>query len=153
MKIRDIVFILLVGLLISCNYTYKEYDKKSFTSLSWKKGQQISFRPEITDTTKTYDLILGIRHIYESKVKDINVSVKTISPSGKETVKAYLFQLRNENNEPLASSAGNMCDLETVVDNIKFSEAGEYQVIVTNDSEASRIFGVMEFGLIIDEKD
>jgi gliding motility-associated lipoprotein GldH len=146
------VYCLFIALLISCNHVYKEYDKESFTTLSWKQGQEVSFYPEITDTTKNYQLILGIRHIYDVKIKHIDISIKIISPQGKEIEKNYIFQIRDAQDQPLASCAGNMCDLETAVGTVKFSEPGKYQFLVTNNSEG-RIIGVMEFGLIIDETD
>lgn len=149
------IFLPVIGILLfaSCNQIYKEYDKDSFTTLSWKQGREINFYPVIEDVSKSYELILGIRHTYGAQIKRIDVSVKTISPSGKEFTKQYGFNVLDSKGEHLASCAGNMCDLETVVDeNLQFSEPGKYHFVITPNGAQQRISGIMEFGLIISEK-
>ena len=145
--------IIPVVILCSCNQVYKEYNKDAFTTLSWKKGAELNFYPEIGDTAKTYDLIFGIRHTYGADIKNINVTLKMISPSGQEIVKEYIFEIADEKGESRASCAGNLCDLETSMDAIQFAETGKYHFVVTHHSESERIRGVMEFGLILNAKD
>lgn len=147
---RSSLPILSLLLLMSCDHIYKEYHKESFSTLSWRHGEEISFYPEIEDVSKTYQLTLGVRHIYEARIKRIDVAVQIISPSKKTSVKQYGFNVMDDTGGYLASCAGNMCDLETVVDeNLKFTEPGKYQFIVTQNGEQQRISGIMEFGLII----
>jgi gliding motility-associated lipoprotein GldH len=138
-------------ILTSCN-TYKEYDKESFPNYIWDYGQEIVFKPVIENIDKSYNLSLGIRHIYGFRLSNLLVTVKSISPSGKEDTKEYDLKIMNEPGKYVGSCAGDMCDLETLVnENIKFDEAGEYQFIVTHNVQINRLPGVMEFGLIIDE--
>jgi len=155
LKEKTIFYFTVIALLsISCDHIYKEYNKESFATLSWKEGQTVSFYPEVEDVAKTYELILGVRHLYGARIKRLDVSIKIISPSGKETTKQYGFDLVNEKGDYLASCAGNMCDLETVVDaDLKFSEPGKHQVVITPQTGVGIVRGIMEFGLIIDKKD
>jgi gliding motility-associated lipoprotein GldH len=143
----------LVFLLVSCNQIYKEYEKDSFATLSWKRGQQIIFYPEIDDLSKTYELTLGLRHVYGAQIKRMDISVTIVSPSGKEKIRQFSFDVMDDKGEFLASCAGNMCDLEAVVDDeLSFSETGKYKFILTHNMDQERVRGVMEFGLIIGEK-
>jgi gliding motility-associated lipoprotein GldH len=151
---RIFVAYFLVALFAgSCNQIYKEYDKESFTTLSWKRGQTIKFYPEIEDTSKRYALEFGLRHMYGARIKSMRITVTVVSPSGHEDTKEYAFDVMNDKDEYLASCAGNMCDIETIVDdNFRFSETGTYTFILSQSSDQENIRGIMEFGLIIGEK-
>ena len=155
MNIKSILTIFTIVLLTtSCGHVYKEYDKESFPTYSWKYGQEIVFNPSIEDINKSYDLILGIRHLYGFQLSGINVTVKSISPSGKETSKDYDFKIMKSDGKYIGSCGGDLCDLETMVDeNIKFEEPGQYKYVITHNVQVDRIPGIMEFGLIIDERD
>ena len=138
--------------LLSCNHVFREYDKKSFPSYSWKDGQVIEFRPRIEDVTKSYVLRLGIRYHYGFSSKSFDVNIKTVAPSGKEEVHNVSFQVRDEENEHIGDCAGDICDREIVVaENVKLEEEGEYRVEVTHGENGYRLPGIMEVGLIIDE--
>lgn len=152
MKSRITIGVLFLSSLIwSCDHIYKEYDKDSFTTLSWKKGDQIIFHPKIEDISKRYELVLGLRHIHGASIRRIEVIVKVISPAGLETERQYSFDVMDDEGESLASCAGNLCDIETVVDeNLTFSETGDYQFVIRQNANET-VRGIMEFGLIIRE--
>jgi gliding motility-associated lipoprotein GldH len=148
-----VVFCLLIT-AISCNQVYKKWEKESFSTLSWKPEKALKFYPEIDDTTKTYELTLGVRHMFGSRLDRVALIVTTVSPSGKEQVKNYTLTLKDEAGNALASCAGNMCDLESVVNpSLKFSEPGKYAFIITPDPASGNIVGIMEFGFILSVKD
>ncbi len=153
MNSKSLLFLIVLALGSSC-HSYKEYDKESFPTYTWKSGQEIIFRPTIEDVGKTYSMSLGIRHIFGFEASSINVSVKVISPSGKEKSKNYELQIRDKNNEYIASCGGDLCDLETVVDeNISFDEPGEFTFVITHGHPGMKIAGIMELGLILDGND
>jgi gliding motility-associated lipoprotein GldH len=139
-------------LTTSCHF-YKEYDKESFSTYSWNDGQEVIFTPKIEDNAKSYQIMLGLRHHYGFQIKSFGVNIKIVSPSGKESSKDYDLKIKDENNKPIGSCAGDMCDLETVVfDDLKFEEVGEYKISISHNESGYRIPGIMEVGLIIDEK-
>jgi gliding motility-associated lipoprotein GldH len=144
--------ILLILVTTSCHF-YKEYDKDSFPTYSWKDGQEVVFTPKIDDNTKTYQVTLGLRYHYGFQNKSFGVNIKTISPSGKENSKDYDLKIKDDNNKHIGSCSGDICDLETVVlDDLKFEEVGEYKISIRHNERGYRIPGIMEVGLIIDEK-
>lgn len=154
MKKNPFVIGLLSLLLLatSCHF-YREYDKESFSTYSWSDGQEVTFTPTIEDNTKVYQVMLGLRHHYGLQTKRFGVAIKIVSPSGKESSKDYDLKIKDENNNPVGSCAGDMCDLETVVfDDLKFEESGEYKISISHNEKGYRIPGIMEVGLIIDEK-
>lgn len=153
MTSKSFVFLIVLALSSSCHF-FKEYDKESFPTYTWKSGQEIIFQPTIEDVGKTYSMSLGIRHLFGFDAKSVKVSIKVISPSGKEKSKNYELQIRDQNNEYLANCGGDLCDLETVVDEtISFDEPGVYTFVITHGHPDMKISGIMEFGLILDENE
>jgi gliding motility-associated lipoprotein GldH len=151
-SVFGVAILALLFLATSCHF-YKEYDKDSFPTYSWSDGQEVTFNPTIEDNTKSYQITLGLRHHYGFQSKSFGINIKMVSPSGKESSKDYDLRIRDENNKPIGSCAGDVCDLETVVfDDVKFEETGEYKISVGHNEKGYRIPGVMEVGLIIDEK-
>jgi hypothetical protein len=96
---------------------------------------------------------VGIRHMYGLQFETMSVTVKIIAPSGKEEKQVHDFKLMKGPDQYVGSCAGDLCDLETVVNNnLKFTESGEHQLIVTHNFSGNKIPGIMEVGVIIDEK-
>jgi gliding motility-associated lipoprotein GldH len=148
------VYLSIVLITMSCTHVYKEYDKESFSTYSWDDGQEISFNPTIEDISKTYQLSLGVRHHFALNLATFNVKIKIISPSGKESSSDYKLAIKDSSNKNIGSCAGDICDLETIViDNLKFDETGEYTFLISHNEGGYRIPGILELGLIIDEKD
>lgn len=153
MKKSSPFFIPIALLIFSC-HVYKQYDKESFPNYVWKAGQEIKFNPTIDDISETYSLTLGIRHLFGFQPRGIRVSVRSVSPSGKEISKEYELKIKDSEGEYLSKCGGDLCDLETMVDSkIKFEEAGAYTFSITPDFQDDKIAGVMEVGLILDVVD
>lgn len=135
-------------------FAFGRYYKDSFSTYSWQHGQEILFTPTIEDISKSYALALGVRHLYGFPLDKITVTIKTISPSGKETTKDYELAVKDSQNNYISKCAGDICDLETTVEtNITYEEPGKYKYLVSHTVQVNKIPGVMELGLIIDEKD
>ena len=153
MNIRWLLFSILCFSFTACHY-YKKYDKESFPTYTWKEGQEIIFHPTIDDTNTSYQLTLGIRHLFGFQPSSIGIRVKSIAPSGREVTKEYDFQIRNANKKYIGTCGGDLCDLETAVDNdIRFEEKGQYTFILTPVLNTEKVPGVMEIGLILDKND
>ena len=147
-----ILTLISVALFASCNHVYKQYDKESFPTYTWNSSDGIIFKPKIGDISKSYKLIFGIRHLYGFQFETMTVTVRTITPSGKETEKQYEIKVKDTQGEYIARCGGDLCDLETEIDSqVKFDEPGEYTYLVTHNLPVDRVPGVMEIGLIIDE--
>ena len=150
---KSYTYLLVMLLLLSCNHVYKEYDKASFPVYIWKSGQEIAFSPNIEDIEQTYTLTVAIRHVYGIPASEIGISIRSIAPSGKETINTYNLEIKNSSNEYAGSCAGDLCDLEKMVnENLKFDEPGEHKFIITHNIRGKNIPGIMEVGMIIDKK-
>jgi gliding motility-associated lipoprotein GldH len=155
MATRSALKLLLFTLLLtSCDRVYREYDKDSFPTYTWQNGQEVIFNPAIEDVTKSYELVLGLRHVYGLKIRTLAINVRQISPSGKESSKEYQLKLIDDRVEYIGSCGGDLCDIEVAVESgVKFDEAGKYKYIVTHNMPLDRIPGIMEVGLIINKQE
>jgi gliding motility-associated lipoprotein GldH len=154
MKRTAFNFLLAALLLTSCDRVYREYDKDSFPTYTWKSGQEVIFNPTIEDATKSYELVLGLRHVFGLKIRTLAINVRQISPSGKETTNEYQLTLIDDKGEYISSCGGDLCDIEVAVaSGIKFEEAGTYKFVVTHNMPIDRIPGIMEVGLIINRQE
>jgi gliding motility-associated lipoprotein GldH len=155
MATRSALKLLLFTLLLtSCDRVYREYDKDSFPTYTWKNGQEVTFNPVIEDVTKSYELVLGLRHVYGLKIRTLAINVRQISPSGKESSKEYQVKLIDDRGEYIGSCGGDLCDIEVAVESgVKFDEGGKYKYIVTHNMPLDRIPGIMEVGLIINRQE
>ena len=154
MKIKIILSILiLTTFALSCNKNriFEEHNT-NFPKFRWDKSNIVEFSPEITDNNCDYKIFIAVRHIAGFQLKDINVKLDIISPSGEVTTKDYTLPLYNKNNEALSDCAGDYCDLESMIEkNFKFKETGKYKFRLSHQMSINPIPNVMEVGLIIDK--
>jgi gliding motility-associated lipoprotein GldH len=154
MKIRILLSILILSLFaLSCNKNriFEEHNT-NFPKFRWDKSNIVDFNPDIKDKNYDYKIFIAIRHIAGFQLKDINVKLEIISPSGEETTKDYTLPLFDKNNESLSDCAGDYCDLESMVENnFKFKETGKYKFRISHQMSINPIPNVMEVGLIIDK--
>lgn len=139
--------------LISCDQVYKKWQRDPFTGYRWGVETEVTFHPKIKDITLKYELVIGIRHVAGMPVSNIPLSVKIISPSGKEDIRDYDLQVLTPDGKPLAKCAGDICDLETSVGEIVLAEPGDYQLIIAHQSRGGTLVGIMEVGVILNEMD
>jgi len=150
MKLLPLLFLTFIA-LSSCS-TYKEYKEDAFPNFTWEAEQTVEFRPVIEDNSASYRLGLGLRHVFGFRQSKIRVSVRMISPSGVHSLKMYDLKVKDEDGGYVGSCAGDLCDLETIVDeNITFEETGDYTVILTQHEGLSQVAGIMAVGLILDK--
>jgi len=151
MKSLHIHLLTLLIFLSACS-TYKEYNEDAFPEFTWEPGQEVEFKPVIEDISSSYSLGLGLRHVYGFRQSKINVSIRIIAPSGNQSITAYHFKIKDADGEYVGSCAGDMCDLETIVDeNFVFTELGEHRMILSHDEGENLISGVMAVGLVLDK--
>ncbi|SRR5690606_17095042 len=152
MNLRYLLLGLICVFVSGCDHVYRQWEKDAFRTMSWRKDQELIFAPEIKDIGQTYELVLGIRHVYGAQIPKVPVKMRILAPSGRETIKEFTLQVMTAGGKTMASCAGDLCDLEAPVGELVFTEPGEYKLYVTHNAPEERIRGILEFGLEIREK-
>ena len=126
--------------------------EKSQKQLHWKKGKKVSFNPEIIDNSETYNISFAFRHVYGFQLKSIKIRVQQTTPSGNTQSKDYEIPIFTEDDTYLSTCAGDICDLETLIEkDFKFEETGTYTYEIEHLVPIEELPNVMEIGMIIDK--
>lgn len=148
---KKITFLLLALLFLACqdsNTLFKEH--QTIAMLRWEKTQARIFSVEVKDNKPVYSATLALRHSSKLEYGDISLSIKMISPSGKEKIANYIMPIRDRKTGNLIGSAmGDMCDTEMIfLEKITFEETGKYNFEVSHTMK-EEIISILEVGLIV----
>jgi len=149
---KQLIYLLFISLILaSChNNVYKKWDDKAFPKYIWNADIEVVFEPEILDVERTYEIILGLRHVHGVKIQNIPVGVAITAPSGKTETKLYSIMVTDSKGKELANCSGSLCDIETTVETaFKFQEKGIHKILVKQLTPFEKLNGIMELGLII----
>lgn len=118
--------------------------------LRWEKTQPRIFSVEVKDNKPVYSATIALRHSSKLEYGDISLTIKMVSPSGKEKIANYIMPIRDRKTGELKGSAmGDMCDTEMIfLEKITFEEVGKYSFEVSHTMK-EEIISILEVGLII----
>ena len=152
-KINSLILLTLVIATASCNKNRIFSEQKDITNNRWEKNNAIVFTPEISDTSKSYNIIFGLRHVFGFQPAGFAIKVEMSVPSGQVMTKTLPIPFFDSKKNRLSDCSGDYCDLETLIEEgFKFKETGKYQFKILYDMEAKVIPNIMQVGLIIDKK-
>ncbi|RAW02343.1 gliding motility lipoprotein GldH family protein [Pseudochryseolinea flava] len=147
-RIKQMWLGFLMLIMFGC-HTYKKYEKNTFADRVWERDEVVMFKPTIDDGSKKYKVSFALRHLYGLRLDGINIQVAITSPKGEEFTKHYRVDIMDGNGEYKSNCAGDLCDLEIVIEEqMKFTQ-GEYIVTVSH-TQYGEIPGIMEVGFVID---
>ncbi len=145
------LFFSMILLLSGCrSNTYKHWEKDAFENYIWEKDQFVIFEPVIEDTARSYNIVLGLRHIYGIKIPEIPVKLSLESPDGMVHSVNYTIKILDEKGREVADCSGSFCDIELEVEkDYHFPIPGRYIFSFSQETEFEKLLGIMELGLII----
>lgn len=149
---RTIILPLFLALFVSCDHEYKGYVDDF--DRGWEKDRTVTFRPGIEDSTASYRIDLDLRHVYGFGHRSLKLRTRIESPSGKVRVEESEIQVREkgagQDPEYLGSCSGDICDLRSVlIEDIRFSERGEYRIDIRHRMGSGTLAGVLGVGLVL----
>jgi gliding motility-associated lipoprotein GldH len=140
-------------LLAACTHTFKEYKKDVFPGYRWNPDQQVSFQLTVADTSIPYSIAVGVRHVYGLPYEALPLIIDVIGPDQQTRRLEHTLILRKANGDPVASCAGDLCDLELQLeDQFRFEHPGDYRINLSlNQTEP--MLGFLEVGIIVNKAD
>lgn len=146
-----LILLCALSVMASCSDKAKfEEHQSTGDGKRWEQEKIFSFKPNIEDVSKKYQIILALRHVDGFQLRALPVAVKIVDPDGAQTIKPYSFKVFNDKNECLSECAGDFCDLEKVIeDNYTFAKKGIYTFEIIHTSNINPIPNVLEIGLIV----
>lgn len=145
-------FLALVSLACNENRIFESHTDPS-GNLEWAREQTVAFSVDIQDASLTYDVLVALRFAQGFAFTSLPVEIKRTAPDGSEEILRHVFQTRNRNGSYNGEGAGDIWDLENVLQpGIKFPQAGTYQYEIRHTMDRDLIHMVMEVGLIVDKQ-
>lgn len=142
-----LIALLFIFTLSACEF-YNEHQDVTGT-VTWKKGEKHTFKVNIEDNSKAYNVLVNLRHTPGLQMKDFDLVLTMSDADGKGEAKDYALPIRGANKEMLGSCAGDLCDTETMIlSNYKFPANGIYSFEMVAKTEED-IPNMLEIGLIL----
>jgi gliding motility-associated lipoprotein GldH len=151
---KIIKFSLLVFLILSCQPEGRIFyqNKDLSPNIEWLKKDSREFKIKVDDNSSLYDLGLMLRYVTGYQYDIAKVSVREISPSGKEVSYEYNLKIRDEKGKYIGNPGLDIWDSEHLVESgKKFGEKGTYTFILEHNMPKDPLHFVMEIGMFVDK--
>lgn len=113
----------------------------------WAYADSLEFSYNISDTSSHYDLVLTVGHRNDFAHQNFYVELSTSLPDGKQLSQPLSLQLADNFGEWYGNCSGDGCVAEIALqEGVKFSEAGEYRLAVSQFSREDTLVGVSMLG-------
>lgn len=140
---RNLIF-LLAFTFVFCSCTNK-LAKYEFEEYQWKKGSPIVLNFNV-DKSETKDLFLEVRSVYGIPYEFISMDFVLEKPTGEEVEFSKEVSFKGENLD----CSGDLCDQKVRILSKFNLEKGSYSLKISHFNMDSNIYGLMEFGLIVE---
>lgn len=151
-KLLKLIPIIIVFVLLSASCGQKKvYEKfQLFDNNVWSSSQKINFEPEITDTSKLYQVTLSIKVLNTFSEKLLPIYCKVLYPNGEERSEVYNFRFYDSVGKPNGVINDGLRQIDIVAYSKKsFSNIGKYKFELQHGSEKFNLFGIREIGMVI----
>jgi len=150
---RDLFLLMVLGVSLTACNPNRIYEKHhSLSDNVWGKEQALAFQTNITDTGSKFNILIAIRHAQYYPFPAVDVNIKSISPSGKETSKNYELQLTDEDGMFKGEVMGEIWDIEIPIEkNLTFEQTGTYEYQIKHTMPYDWLPLIMKVGLIIEK--
>lgn len=119
------------------------FDQKEFISDPWLYNDKKKFDFEITDNTKTYDLILILTYSDVFSYENLYVNATTIFPDGSKTINPVSLQLADKNGGWIGDCSGDNCSIPiSMSSSAYFKSNGKYTIILEQHSRKDSLEGI-----------
>ncbi len=150
---RKISFIVFVFLIASCsdNRIFDEVAKIS--SEGWHVEDVYTFKVNVSDTTKAYDIFFHIRNTSEYDYSNIWLFIDTQSPNGAAMRDTVEFVLADASGAWYGRGLGDMYSLLLPYkQNIHFPYRGIYSFTLTQGMRTDVLHGIKDVGFRVQER-
>jgi gliding motility-associated lipoprotein GldH len=146
-----VIFSMLLLNLSSCGPKVI-FDQKVKLSGTWLYNDSIKFDFEITDNTKTCDLILVLTHSDVFSYENLYVNATTIFPDGSKTTNPVSLQLADKNGGWIGDCTGDNCSITIAMSSAAyFKSSGKYAIMLEQYSRKDSLEGISAIELKVME--
>lgn len=155
---RNLFFIVLAGILTSCNTDAVISDTQSLPNY-WNKNDTIEFSIPQLDSSKNYNVFLHLRNTNEYRFNNLFLIVSMEFPHGKTIQDTLEYRMAKPNGEWLGEGIGSLKESKLwFKEGVTFPEEGIYKLrimqAVRNNGDVegvTKLEGITDVGFSIEE--
>ncbi len=117
--------------------------KHEFEGYQWRFGSPVILKFQ-SDKIETKDLFFEVRSVYGIPQESISLDFVIDKPNGDKVE----FSKDIDFNEENLNCSGDLCDQKILLVNNLNLEKGSYSITISSNNIDSKIYGLMEFGII-----
>ncbi len=143
---------LLILLLSSCSKNYFYSSAIEIPNEVWSSEKVAIFEPEITDTSRNFNIILTISNTDDYKYSNVWLFVKTISPDGVSQKDTLQYLMAEESGKWLGKKSGENYEQMLYFKNlIRFPKSGKYIIEIQQGMRDIELKGINKVGILLEE--
>ncbi len=148
---RVILLALIPSLfLIACGPETVYQERFTLDKAVWNYADSLEFSFEITDTTRSYNLLLDVHHRKGYPYQNLYTQIHTYFPSGKASDQLVSLELADRAGQWFGNCRGQNCRLTIPLQQaVHFNETGAYRLVLEQYLRRDSIPDVQEIGLRI----
>lgn len=147
---RNILLIITSLILVGCHTDVVYTEFHSMPKEGWEMNNVLTYKPEITDTTQSYNLQVVLRHDETYSYQNIWMFVDIEKGEQQLLRDTIECMLANDRGEWIGNGM-SVKELPMMYrENYRFTEAGEYTIKVQQGMRDTTLVGVKEVGVKIE---
>jgi gliding motility-associated lipoprotein GldH len=142
-----LVSVFFAATIFSCqnNSVYDEY--RAIPLSGWDKDSVIVFHVPVTDTTKSYNLIIGVRNEIDYKFSNLWLFIEIVEPGGHVKRDTFEIALADPAGRWIGSGLAGIKNRDAIYRrNVKFSATGVYTIKIRHGMRERIIHGIHDLG-------
>ncbi|MEM1358512.1 MAG: gliding motility lipoprotein GldH [Bacteroidota bacterium] len=140
---KTVLGTLCLYLFCACGPGIIYEESQTFPPTGWDYTTPANFRYHIEDTSKTYDLTLGVTHSSDFAYQNFYVRLYTTLPAGTIDTQLLSLQLAGEFGAWQGNCATSECTLTIpLISNLRYQVPGPYSLTVEQYSRDNPLIGI-----------
>lgn len=147
---RWLLVIILSVAFLSCNNHVVFQEREEMPDMMWTYSNPLGFNVEINDTAALYDIYLDVEHSRDFTYGNLYIGLKVISAGKDTSFQRISIALADKLGQWLGTCKGNECSRQFLIsDKYQFTETGNNQIIVEQNSREEELQGIKSIELTI----
>jgi len=143
-----LVFVACCLSLVACNKDVIFEKTIKIPDASWSYENKLPFEFEVTDTTKTYQILMEVAHAGDFGFQNCYVQITTHFPNGEEKKQPVSLELAAQSGIWVGKCSGNNCSIEIPLQGkAKFKQPGEHSITVEQFMRVNPLLGIKSISL------
>ncbi len=145
MSQRFVLFLSWLALVVlnSCGPDYIVNEKRDIAGSAWTYADSLRFEADIPDTSKVYDLWLGLDHSPDFEWQNLYVQVHTLFPDGRRLSSPLSLELADQGGVWQSDCNAQRCRFRVPIqEGAWFQQTGKYTFTIEQYMRVSPLAGV-----------